>query len=102
MRIAKRQPIRLPLNLFDFRLIPHIADGIDGDKGFGICLTDVVHQALVLVLIHDGDHLHLGRLIISTDDLIQCCTAVQSVQNIINDVNSPLHHVVGLIISVQG
>ena len=86
MCIAKRQPLRLPLNLFDFRLIPHIADGIDGDKDFGIYLADVVRQLLVLVLVNDGDHLHLGRLTISTDDLIQRCSAVESVQNIINDV----------------
>ena len=45
-----------------------------------------VNELLVLVLVNDGDHLHLGRLIISTDDLIQRCSAMESVQNIINDI----------------
>ena len=68
--------------LFYFGLVTHVADGIDRYKGLGIYLADVVHQLLVLVLVNDGDHLHLGRLIISTDDLIQRSTGVQGVQNI--------------------
>ena len=83
---SKAAAVWLPLNLFGLRLIPHIADGVDGDKGFGIHLTDVVHQLLVLVFVNDGDHLHFRRLVVSTDDLIQRCTAVQRVQNIINDI----------------
>ena len=67
-------------------LIADLVDGVDRQECLGIIFADIVHQKAVLVLVNDGDHLHLGRLIISTDDLIQCCTAMQSVQNIINDV----------------
>ena len=51
--------------LFYFGLVTHVADGIDRYKGLGIYLADVVHQLLVLVLVNDGDHLHLGRLVVA-------------------------------------
>ena len=71
---------------FYFRLVTHIADGIDSDESFGIYLADAIHQLFVFVLVYDGDHFHLGLLVICADDLVQRSTTVQCVQNIINDV----------------
>ena len=52
------------------RLIPHIADRIHRNECFRIDLSDIVHELLILIFVHDGDHFHTRCPVISTDYLV--------------------------------
>ena len=57
-----------------FRLIAHLTDCIYRHKSLWIYLTNVVHQTAVFMLVHDGNHLTPGRLVVSTNNFIEGLT----------------------------
>ena len=71
------------------RLIPHIADRVHGDERFGINLSDIVHQCFVLLLVNNRNDFLMYYVVIRTDGLIQTCTAVQLMQDVVNNIIHP-------------
>ena len=69
-----------------FRLIANLIDRIHSDKRLGIGLLHVVHQLLVLGVIHDGDDLPANGVIVGTDGIIEGRAAVQVMENIVGDL----------------
>ena len=63
-----------------------MADGINGDEGFGIGLFHVIHQAAIFLIIHDGDDFLNGLVVVCADDRIKRCAAVQFVQDELRDL----------------
>ena len=65
--------------------ITHIADGINGYKCLGVDFADIVHQQPILIFIHNGHHFHPGSSVVGTDDFVPCGTAVQVMQQLLDN-----------------
>ena len=69
-----------------FRLIADLTDRVDGDKCLGVYLLYIVHERFIFVLVNDGNDLLLFSAVISTDDIVKGCSAVQIVENKIHNL----------------
>ena len=63
------------------RPVPDIRNLIHRDKCLRITGTDIVHECLILTLVHDRNDLIVLLKIVSTDRFIDRCAAVQIVNN---------------------
>ena len=63
------------------RPVPDIRNFIHRDKCPRITGTDIVHECLILTLVHDRNDLIVFLKIIRTDRFIDRCAAVQIVNN---------------------
>ena len=67
-------------------MITDLTDGIDRDKCLGVYFFHIVHQRLVLLLVHNGDDFLFRIAVIRADNIIEGCAAVLVMENEVHDL----------------
>ena len=67
-------------------LIAQLVHGKHGDERLGVDLAHIVHQGLVLHLVHDGDDLRVHLARVGADGVAQARAAVQLMEDVVDDL----------------
>ena len=67
-------------------LVLDFIDRVHGHKGLMVRFSDVFHELAVFLLVHDGDNLPAGLIVISTDQVVLAGAAVEIMEDEVRDL----------------